>query len=151
MICQLHCSIKNLYTIFSILGNNVANIRLNCCKLAIEDEYVNRIKLISTGYILEKRKYNTEIVVSSINTYSPDDEKILISYEPGDSWNACCEVFQDKKDLWIPSTLQHLINMFPDEYIGEIFIKDDGRIVFIVKDSLETLFDNKNIMAKFLI
>lgn len=150
MIYQLHCSIKNLNTIFSILGYNVSGIRMDCYKIQTENEntYRNTIKLISTNYILEKRKYNTEISISSINTYNNEGD--FISYIPKDNWESCCLV-ENKKDIWIPSTFINLINMFPDEYFGELIIQDDGKIEFRVKDEIESLFDDKNIITKFLI
>ena len=88
MILQLSTSIKSLSIIFQILSNNVSDIRLDCFK----QDNKNIIKFKAVGFILQKMKYKTEILVSSLNTYNPIDSTELISYEPGDKWVSCCLV-----------------------------------------------------------
>jgi S-adenosylmethionine:diacylglycerol 3-amino-3-carboxypropyl transferase len=41
--------------------------------------------------------------------------------------------------------------LFPEEYFSEIYIYEDNSIRLVIKDKIENLFDNKEIMAEFFI
>lgn len=151
MICQIHIPIKNLRPIFQILGNQVQQIWLNCSKEQFgseeENSFLNKIELKAVGNILSKQTYKTRINLGSINTHNQNGE--LISSIPNDNWGSCIITTESQKDIWIPSTFSSILEFFPDEYFGEIFFSKKNQLKFVVKDSIDTLFDNKNIIVEF--
>ena len=151
MICQIHAPIKSLRAAFDILSHNVQQIWLNCSKEQFgsegENSFLNKIELKSIGNILSKQTYKTRINLGSINTHNQEGE--LISSVPNDNWGSCCIVEAEGKEIWIPSTFSSILEFFPDEYFGEFYFTEKDKLKFVVKDSVDILFDKKNIVTEF--
>jgi hypothetical protein len=143
--------LKALVTIFSILTENSATkIELTSINSKIDQEqdtYKNGIIFRSTGRI--EKTYTAKIITSSLNIY--DNNNNLIASEPEDSWGSCCIVKNDIKDVWFPRSFVNFLLLFPEEYFSEIYIYEDDSIRLVIKDKIENLFDNKEIMAEFFI
>jgi len=150
MICQIHAPIKSLRAMFDILSHNVQQIWLNCSKEQFgsegENSFFNKVELNAIGNILHKQPYRTHINFGSINTYNNEE---LISSTPNDNWSACIIVIENQKDIWIPSKFSQILDYFPDEYIGEFIFYKNKKIKFMAKDSVDILFDKKNIVTEF--